>query len=82
MTFPETICSCVTFTGFKPESKIKSGWTALIYAAHSGFPEIVDILIEFGSNANFQKGVSVFVDSILLLFEVYPTVAQFLGKWR
>ena len=39
---------------------VKSGWIALHYAAKKGSKEIVEILIEHGSNVNLQNKVLFF----------------------
>lgn len=46
-------------TGVNPDAILKSGWTALLHAADCGNLEILDILLQSGANASFQKGLCV-----------------------
>ena len=39
---------------------LKDGWTALHYAAYSGYKQILKILIEHGSNVHLQTKVLIF----------------------
>eukprot|EP00794_Sanderia_malayensis_P007117 gene7117-7921_t len=42
-------------SGFAVDTKIRSGWTALMYASLNGNAEIVKLLLSAGANVNFQK---------------------------
>ena len=48
---------------------LKTGMTALHFAASRGFEEVVKILIEHGSNINIQSKVFIFIFFFLKLFE-------------
>jgi len=41
--------------GFKTESLMHTGWTALMYASTNGCSEIVKLLISKGANVNFEE---------------------------
>ena len=42
--------------GFDPNTALKSGWTALMYACDHGDERIVELLLNRGANPNTQKG--------------------------
>ena len=43
--------------GFDPNTALKSGWTALMYACDHGDERIVELLLNRGANPNTQKGI-------------------------
>ena len=44
------------FAGMEVDTIFNTGWTALMYAASSGHPGIVKLLLERGANVAFHKG--------------------------
>lgn len=42
--------------GFQPDTVLKSGWSALMYAASEGSLEIIKILLEQNASVNFKSG--------------------------
>ena len=54
---------------------VKDGWTPLHIAAENGFEEVVEILVEHGSNMNIQTKVLIFL--FLLSFKSIVRFAFF-----
>ena len=44
------------FVGIDPNTQLKSNWTALMFAADSGRPEVVELLLNHSANPNSQCG--------------------------
>ena len=56
------------FTGFAVDSKLRSAWTGLMYAAINGQLPVMELLISSEANVNFQKGLWIsLVNSFYLL---------------
>ncbi len=43
-------------TGFNVNEQLSSGWTALLHACDTGHEEMVELLLERGTNPNTHKG--------------------------
>jgi len=44
-------------SGIDVNISFNTGWTALMYAAHSAVPETVDYLLHHGADPNAHKGL-------------------------
>ncbi len=43
-------------SGFDPNTPLKSGWPALLYACDCGSDTMTELLLSYGANPNTQKG--------------------------
>ena len=55
--FPYYVIILLLFaTGIPIDYVMRSGWTALMHAAREASDNVVELLLDRGANANYQKG--------------------------
>ena len=53
-------CSLFYYAGFDANTLLKSDWTGLMYACDAGHQAIVKLLLSYGANPNYIKGMCIY----------------------